>query len=181
MKENENGNEIECISRRYRVRSPGGMVVDIESSKPLSGQLNDKLLAEDSEIGSFFSNHKVMNIRQVVTMPTKNPQERKIESKLSPKNGIFTPRQRFNNLLKMKGEFNRKDYQKYMSDVYGVAINKYMAWDDIRSAIVAKRLEIIEGKVGRARTYRVVDPTDVDDTLYKTLINDRKLKVGIMN
>ena len=43
-------NIVECICRRYRVQTPGGMVVEVESDKPLSTQLNAKLLEEEPEI-----------------------------------------------------------------------------------------------------------------------------------
>lgn len=176
-----NGNEniIECIGRKYRVQTRGGMIVEVESTKPLSSKLTHELLQEDNDINSFFSEHKIMSIRQMVT-PTKNIQEKEIESKRTPKRGKFSPRQRLNNLLKMKGVFTREDYQKHMLEIYGVKIEKFMAYDDIRDAIVAKRLEITEGKIGRARKYRVLDPTDIDENLYKTLMKDVKIQMGVI-
>lgn len=178
----ENGNIIECICRKYRVQARGGLTVEVESTKPLSGKITSELLEEDAGINSFFKDHRIVGIRQAVVTPHKyQKEEAKIEQKLAPKKGKFTPRQRINHVLKMKGEFTRDNYQKHMLDMYGVKIGKYMAYDDIRDALDSKRLEITGGKVGRERTYRVVDPTDVDETLYKTLLNDRKIQIGILH
>jgi len=176
----ENENTIECVCRKYRVQTRGGLIVDVESTKPLSGQITQELLEEDTEIDSFFTNHRIVGIRQMVATPSKFPKEDNIESKFAPKKGKFTPRQRLNHLLKMRGEFTRNDYQKYMLDTYGVKIEKFMAHDDLRGAIASKRIEITGGKVGRARKYRVVDQTDIDETLYKTLINDHKVRMGVL-
>jgi hypothetical protein len=181
MNGNENGNIIECICRKYRVQTRNGMIVEVESTKPLSEQTTQKLLHEDDDIDLFFSTHNIMAIRHMVMTPINNNQEKKIEGKLTPKNGRFTPRQRLNHILKMTGEFTRNDYQKHMLDKYGVIIPKFMAHTDIKGAIVAKRLEIVEGKVGRERKYRVIDPTDVDNTLYKTISNDRKIQMGVLH
>lgn len=179
----ENENTIECICRKYRVQSRGGLIVEVESTKPLSGQITQELLEEDNEIDSFFANHRIVGVRQAVVTPSKykkEEEEDKIASKFAPKKGKFTPRQRLNHVLKMKGEFTRDNYQRHMFDTYGVKIEKFMAYDDIRDAMASKRLEITGGKVGRARTYRVVDPTDVDETLYKTLMKDHKVRMGIL-
>lgn len=176
----ENENTIECIGRRYRVYTKGGMTLDVESSKKLSDKLNDALLKEDDAIKNFFSNNNIMNIRQVVMVPSNKPQERPFENKLTPKGGRFTPKQRLNHLLNMKGEFSRIDYQKYMFDIHGVVIERYTAYDDIRDAIASNRLKITEEKIGRARKYKVVDPINVDDNISETMINDRKAKLEIL-
>ena len=178
---NVNENTIECISRKYRVKTKGGMIVEVESTKSLSGKMTNELLKEDDEINSFFSNNKIMSIRQLVTTNTKNSQEKLIQDKLVPKKGRFTPRQRLNNLLKMTGEFTRKDYQKYMFDMYGVTIAKFMAYDDIKEGLLAKRLEITEETAGRSKKYRVLDPTDVDENLYKTMMKDHKIQMGVIH
>lgn len=177
----ESENTIECISRKYRVHNRGGLIVEVESTKPLSGKITKELLEEDTEIDTFFSNHRIVGVRQAVVTPSKYQKEEvNIEKKLSPKGGRFTPIQRLNQLLKMKGEFSRQDYQKYISDMYGVKLGRYMAYDDLRSALDSKRLEVTGVKIGRERTYRVVDPTNVDETLYKTLMKDRKVQMGIL-
>lgn len=175
----ENENTIECFCRKYRVQTPGGLIVEVESTKALSGQITHKLLEEDTEIDSFFSNHKIVGLRQLVTTPAKY-QEDKFVSRLAPKKGRFTPRQRLNHLLKMKGEFTREDYQKYMLEMYGVKIEKFMAYDDIRSALASKRLEVMEGKSGRQSKYRITDPNDVDENLYKSMIKDQKIQMGVI-
>ena len=178
----ENENIIECICRKYRIQNRGGLIVEVESTKPLSGKITSELLEEDAEINSFFKDHRIVGIRHVVVTPSKyQKEEAKIEQKLSPKKGRFTPMQRLNHVLKMKGEFTRDNYQKHMLEIYGVKIGKYMAYDDIRDALASKRLEITGGKIGRERTYRVVDPTDVDETLYKTLLKDQKIQMGILH
>ncbi len=179
MDKKDNGNIIECIYRRYRVHTPDGMIIEVESTKHLSEQINRELLEEDGEIDTFFSNHKIMNMSRIVSTPSKIHQERDIANKLIPKKGKFSPVQRFNNLLKMKGEFTRDDYRKHMSDIYGVDIGKYMAYEDIGNAIASKRLEIV-GRKDRLRLYKVVDPTSIDDNLYKSLLRDRKIHISTM-
>ena len=178
MKENEN--EIECIERKYRVKMPGGLIVEVESTKPLSVQMTHELLEEDNEIDSFFTHHKIMNMRQVVASPIKDTHGTIIGGKVGPKKGIFTPMQRLNNMLKMTGEFTRKDYQKHMLDMYNVNVPRHMSHDDINRAIKSKRIELIAGKMGSPGKYRVVDPVDIDENLYKSLLAGRKIQMEAM-
>jgi hypothetical protein len=182
MKENnEKEAIIECVCRRYRVQMPGGMVTEVESTKPLTVQMNHELLEEDNEINSFFAHHKIMSIRHMVTSPTKQVQERKTTHGLVLGKDTFSPRQRLNHLLKMKGEFTRHDYQKYMLDTHRVKIATYMAYDDLRSAMRAKRLEKIEPKSGRLQKYKILDPVEIDENLYRSIIiKDHRVHMGIV-
>ena len=180
---NEKETIIECVCRTYRIKTPGGLIAEVESTKPLSIQLTHELLEEDNEIDSFFDNHRIIGMRHMVAShETQETQvkERKIAEKIIYDQGSMTPRQRLNNLLKMKGEFTRKDYQNYMLDVNRVKIEKYMAYHDIRDAISAKRLVVAEGKSGRSQKYKVTDPIEIDEKLYKTIINEHKVHIGIV-
>jgi hypothetical protein len=176
---NENETIIECIRRIYRIKMPGGMIAEVESTKPLSIQLTHELLEEDKEIDLFFSNHKIIGIRHIVASQETNVKERNNEEKIIYNHGGLTPRQRLNTLLKMRGEFTREDYQRHMSDINRVKIKNYMAYHDLRDAINSKRLVIVEEKSGRLQKYKVVDPSDIDEQLYKTIINEHKVRVGI--
>lgn len=177
---NRNGNTIECICRKYRVQAKGGMIVEVESTKPLSKKLTNELLQEDDDINLFFSNHKIINVGQMATKPTENLQEIKVESKLTSDKIIFTPMQRLNSMLKMKGEFTRDDYQKHMFEKYRVIVEKFKAHYDIRDALSYNRLEIAEGKDGRAKKYRVLDPTEIDEDTYKSLMRDHRMQLKIV-
>lgn len=181
MKEN-NGQEtiIECVCRRYRVKMPGGIITEVESTKPLSVQMTHELLEEDNEIDSFFSHYKITSVRHVTTpLDIKDKNEDIIDKQIFNQRAL-TPRQRLNVLLKMKGEFTREDYQKYMFDMHRLKVQKFMAYDDLRDAIKSKRLVKVEGKSGRMQMYKVVDPVDIDEQLYKTIIRDHKVHMGIV-
>ena len=177
---NRNGNTIECICRKYRVQAKGGMIIELESTKPLSEQLTNELLQEDDDINSFFSNHKIMYVGQMATIPIKNLQDNEVENKLIPNKVRYSPMQRLNSMLKMKGEFTRDDYQKYMFEKYGVTIEKFKAHYDIRDALSYKRLEIAESKGGRSRKYRVLDPTEMDEDTYKSLMRETRMQLKIV-
>jgi hypothetical protein len=172
---------IECVCRRYRVQMPNGMVTEVESTKPLSVQMNHELLEEDNEIDSFFAHHKIMSLRHIVSQNDKQVQERKMTDKILFDKGSLSPRQRLNHLLKMKGEFTREDYQKYMLDVNRVKIEKFMAYDDLRDAIRIKRLEKIPERSGRLQKYKVLDPVEIDENLYREIIiEEHKNHMGIV-
>lgn len=186
MSEN-NGKEaiIECVCRIYRVQMPGGMIADVESTKPLSVQMTHELLEEDKEIDEFFAHHKITGMRHMITsqethVKETRAKEGKATEKLIFDQGGLTPRQRINYLLKMKGEFTREDYQKHMLDVHRIKIPKFMAHDDIRKTLSIKRLERVSGKPGRVQWYKVVDPVEMDEQLYKTVVKDHKLHMGIV-
>jgi hypothetical protein len=182
MKEN-NGQEtiIECICRRYRIKMPGGIVTEVESIKPLSVQMTHELLEEDNEIDSFFSNYKITSLRHVVTPIESYSKNEDIIDKQIFTQRTLTPRQRLNVVLEMKGEFTREDYQKYMLDMHRLKIQKFMAYDDLREAIKAKRLvRVEEKKSGRMQMYKVVDHAEIDEQLYKTIINDHKVHMEIV-
>ncbi len=178
-KDIENETIIECVCRIYRVKMPGGMVAEVESTKPLSLQMTHELLEEDEEIDSFFAHHKITGIRHIIASQEEQVKESKTAEKIIFKQGSMSPRQRLNSLLKMKGEFTRKDYQKYMLDVNRIKIEKFMAYNDLKDAIRIKRLIKIEEKIGRVHKYKVTDPIDIDEQLYKTIINDHKAHIAV--
>lgn len=95
-------NIIECVGRRYRVQTPGGTIIEVESDKPLSTQMNAKLLEEDSEINEFFKHHKVLGTRQLVRTNIGQQKTTDIGQIIISKDGTLSPRQRLNALLKMK-------------------------------------------------------------------------------
>ena len=171
---------IECVCRRYRVQMPGGIVSEVESTKPLSIQMTHELLEEDNEIDAFFSHHKIMSLRHVITPIEKTVKNDEIVKKRIFNKGALSPMQRINSLLKMKGEFTRAEYQKYMFNMHRVNIARYMAYDDLRDAIKAKRLIKVEEKTGRLQRYKVVDPIEIDEQLYKTIIKEHKTHMEIV-
>lgn len=57
------GSIIECIKRIYRVQTPNGVKMDVESEeRSLSGAITAKLLQEDNEISSFFEKCKILGV-----------------------------------------------------------------------------------------------------------------------
>ena len=165
-------NTIECICRKYRVKTSEGMIIEVESTKPMSEHAVKRLLEEDSEICSFFSNYKIVNIEQELLTQDINSCL-KPEIKDVPPKGKFSPMQRFNILLKMKGEFTSKSYMGHMLDVYKVKIARYVAFDDIVMANKAGRLELVK-KSGRFKIYKVLDSSSVDQKQYTSILKNIK-------
>lgn len=175
-------NIVECIGRRYRVQTTGGTIIEVESDKPLSIQLNAKLLEEDSEINEFFKHHKVLSTRQLVRT---NVIQQKTTDLGSPKivanEGYLNPRQRINALLKMKGEFTRQDYITFLFDNYRYKLSKWTSFDDITDALKLNRIEVVKERKGKeGRKYRIIDSTDVEESLYDKLLQDRKLSINTL-
>ena len=172
-------NIIKCICRRYRVQTPGGTVIEVESDAPISSQLNAKLLEEDTYINEFFKHHKVLGIRQMVM--TAGPQKDLRPPRIINKDGTLNPRQRLNHLLKMKGEFTRKDYIKFLFDNSQYKLNKWTSHNDIKDALRLNKIELLEDRKGRdGRVYRVVDSTEVEESIYQKLLQDRKLHISTL-
>lgn len=174
-------NIIECVTRRYRVQTPGGMIVEVESDKPLSTQLNAKLLEEEKDINEFFKRRRILAVRQIVRS---SPNQQK--SSLEPpiiigKDGSLSPRQRLNQLLKMPGEFTRQDYIQRLFDNFQYKINKWTSHNDIQDALYLNKIEIKEDRKGkRGRKYRVIDTQEIEESLYKKLLQDRKLQISTL-
>lgn len=175
-------NAIECIYRRYRVQTPEGMITDIESDKPLSTQLNAKLLEEEPEIDEFFKHRKILAVRQLV-----RPSPNQIKTtdlgapKILTKDGNLNPRQRLNHLLKIKGEFTRQDYIKCMFDDLKYKINIGISHKDIQEALEMGKIEIVKEREGKkGRIYRVINHEELDEPIYKKLLQDRKLQMATM-
>lgn len=173
-------NIVECICRRYRVQTPGGAVIEVESYKPISTQLNAQLLEEDTEINEFFKHHKILGTRQMVK--TAGPQKTdSVSPRIISKDGTLNPRQRLNQLLKMKGEFTRLDYIKFLFDSCQYKLNKWTSHNDINDALHLNKIELIGDKKGRnGRKYRVVDSTEIEESLYQKLLQDRKLHISTL-
>lgn len=172
-------NIIECICRRYRVQTPGGTIIEVESDKPISTQLNAKLLEEDIEINEFFRHHKILETRQLVRVS--GPQKDFKPPIIISKDGTLNPRQRLNQLLQMKGEFTRHDYIKLLFDNCQYKLNKWTSHNDIKDALHLNKIELVEDRKGRdGRKYRVVDSKEIEESIYQKLLQDRKLHISTM-
>lgn len=178
MNENTGENKIECVCRRYRVQTPGGMVVEVESTKPLSMQETARLLEEDSDVDDFFKSHKILAIRQLVHVPHTQQKE---SPRKSVKRGTLSPRQRLNQLLKLRGEFTRADYIKYLRENFQYNINRWTSYSDIQDALRLHKIEIVSDKKGtKGRIYRVISEEEVEESLYQKLLQDRKLHISTL-
>ncbi len=59
------GSQIECIKRIYKIQTPEGIRIEVESEeRPISGVITAKLLQEDKEISSFFEKCKIVGIEE---------------------------------------------------------------------------------------------------------------------
>lgn len=56
-------NMVTCTKRIYQIQMSNGIKMDVESEKPLSGATTAKLLEEDSDIGSFIENIKILDVK----------------------------------------------------------------------------------------------------------------------
>jgi hypothetical protein len=174
-------NIVECICRRYRVQTPGGMVVEVESDKSLSTQLNAKLLEEEPEINEFFKYHKILGIRQIIRNNKNKRTTDFIEPKIIAKDGTLSPRQRLNQLLKMTGEFTRQDYIDSLFTNFRYKLNKWTSHNDIKYALHLNKIEIVlERKGHNSRLYKVIDTEEVEESLYNKLLQDRKLHISTL-
>lgn len=175
-------NMIECICRKYRVQTPGGMIIEVESDKPLSTQLNAMLLEEESEINEFFKHRRILGMRQIVRPPPNQQKTTDLgEPKILTKNGTLNPRQRLNQILKMKGEFTRQDYIKFLFDNFKYKLNKWTSHNDIQDALHVNKIQIVENRKGRlGRKYRVIDTEEIEESLYQKLLQDRKLQISTL-
>ena len=175
-------NIIECVCRRYRIQTPGGTIVDIESDKPLSTQLNAKLVEEEGDINEFFKHRKILGMRQVVRT---SPQQKTIdlgEPRIIAKDGTLSPRQRLNQLLKMKGEFTRQDYIDSLFDNFHYKLNKWTSHNDIKDALHINKIQILSDRKGhKGRLYKVIDTADVEESLYNKLLQDRKQHISTLS
>lgn len=175
-------NKIECILRLYRIETPGGMISEVESDKPLSTQLNVKLLEEEPEINEFFKHHKILGIRQIIRSNIGQQKTRaREEPRIIAKDGTLSPRQRLNQLLKMKGEFTRQDYIDSLFDNFKYKLNKWTSHNDMKDALHINKIEIISERKGHnGKLYKVVDTVEVEESLYKKLLQDRKQHISVL-
>lgn len=165
-------NNIECVCRKYRVQH-GTTIVEIESDKPLSTQLNDRLLQEEKEIYEFFKHHKILGTRQIIRPPPNQLRTTNIET---PK--TLTKRQRLSQLLQMKGEFTRVDYVKFLEDNFRNKLDKSTAYYDMQDMLKLNKIQIIAERKGKTgRKYKVIDTQEIEEPIYKKLLEDRKLHI----
>jgi len=168
----KNGNIIECVYRRYSVQLPGGMVIEVESAKPLSGQMTHILLEED-DIGSFFENYKIIAISKVEDRPDERVQ--KVGRLRKSRERSIGPLERLNSLLLMPGDFTRIDYQEYMQTKCKVKMSTFMGHSDIEAALALNKLEALgKTKDSRFHQYRVIDQTQINKDQYITLSKDQR-------
>ena len=175
-------NIVECICRRYRVQTPGGMIVEVESDKPLSTQLNAKLLEEEPEINQFFKYHRILGTRQIIRSNIGQQKTADLaEPRIIAKDGTLSPRQRLNQLLKMKGEFTRQDYIESMFSNFKYKLNKWTSHNDMKDALHLNKIELVSERKGqKGRLYKVVDDAEVEESLYEKLLQDRKLHISTL-
>lgn len=173
-------NVVECICRRYRIQTPGGMIVEVESDKPLSTQLNSKLLEEEPEINQFFKYHKILGTRQVTRSDIGRQKTINLaKQRIMAKGETLNPRQRLNQLLKMKGEFTRQDYIGYLFTNFRYKLNKWTSHNDIKDALILNKIEKISDRKGHnGRLYKVIDTVEVEDSIYEKMLQDRKLNIS---
>jgi len=166
---------IECVWRRYSIKTGDDGVIHVESTNPRSEQ------EEISEIDSFFSNFQIISMNQetqeVLDIDNRNSLQKGKTGNVHIPELVFGPMQRLNVLLKMKGEFTSKDYRGHLLKEYNVKLGKFAASDDISIAIKSERIEILEEKSGRFRLYRVKDSSDINDTLYSSMLKENKMKI----
>lgn len=174
-------NIIECVCRRYRIQTPGGTIVDIESDKPLSTQLNAKLVEEEGDINEFFKHRKILGMRQIVR--SSPPGQNKTDlPKIIAKGGVLSPRQRLNQLLKMKGEFTRQNYIDSLFDNFHYKLNRWTSHNDIKDALHIHKIQITSERKGqKGRLYKVIDTEEVEESLYTKLLQDRKLHISTLS
>lgn len=172
---NSKDGKIECVLRKYHIHVPGGSILEIESTKPISEEETKRLLEEDNGISDFFRHYKITGYLHPVIVPRKVRQDN--EPRPDPAKPL-TPRQRVNLLLEMKGEFTARDYVKYMKNL-GHDVTKWMMHCDTNNAMELKRLKIVDD-TRRLCIYKVVDHMPVDESLFVQLLKDRKLQMGII-
>lgn len=178
--EKKNGNIVECIYRRYRVQSPGGVTIEVESDKPLSGRTTRALLDDDNEIGSFFENHRIIDVTTIKNLPNKPVHKQRaarVQETIRAKRSEVSidPLGRINHMLQMSDTFTRLDYQKFMQTEHKVPMSAYMGHNDIEAALALKKLESV-GRAGRRGhcKYRVIDQTEINEDQYKALLKEQK-------
>ena len=170
---------IECIWRRYCIKIGDNDIINVESTNPRSEQ------EEISEIDSFFSNFQIISIdqgvqefKEVLNVDNNDILNNGKSGNVHiPEQLVFSPRQRFNILIKMRGEFTSKDYREHLLKEYNVKLGKYATSDDVSIAVKSGRIEMLEEKSGRFRLYRVVDSSNVNDTLYSSMLKENKMKI----
>ena len=173
-----NETKIECIRRQYRVQTADGMIFEVEPMKPLTERVGYRASKEDDEIAKFFSENKVVFIGQKEAKLENDKKEVKKTERPAPKKITLNPMQRLNCMIKMKGEFTREDYQKYMLDKYNIDVSLFMSHNDIEDALKARKLEMVSKKSGRLRKYVVVDTSELDESSYKSL-DKRKIQMEV--
>lgn len=170
---------IECVWKRYRVIIGDNDIINIDSTNPRSEE------EEINDIYSFFSNFQIISVTQdaqefnkVIDIDNNDSSYKGRSGSITPRQLVFSPRQRLNVLLKMIGEFTSKDYRERLLKDYNIELSKYVASEDISIAVRSERVEMLEEKFGRFRLYRVIDSSNISDTLYSSILKEIKMKIG---
>jgi hypothetical protein len=200
------GSIIECVKRIYKIQTPDGIKIEVESNeRPLSGVMTAKLLQEDGEISSFFEKCKIIGIEKLEEEKKEERIKRKIKIKKKygkyghkkpkkeleieviepaemkeieePKHVQLAPCDRINMMIKMEGEFTRLDYQKVMEDS-GYRMSNFMGYGDMEDAVFLRKIEHTGEKIGKGlRKYKVIDTIPVDSDTYREMRRQHKNKI----
>lgn len=78
---------------------------------------------------------------------------------------------RLNNMIRMKNEFTRADYQSSLKDK-GFHISKYVGYDDISRALALRRIKRVGRKKGKGEsiTYKVINDKAVVQQEYQKMM-----------
>lgn len=171
----QNGNTIECILRKYRIRTPEGIILEIVNARTIKNQLFDELLEEASEISSFFEKHQIKVIlpEKMAEIAEKIKTEKEKDKDKDLKS--VSPIERLNLMLQMRVDFTRVDYQEYLTDKK-ISISNFMGHGDIQVATKLNRIEEV-GKTDKDHpltVYRVIDTTEIDKDAYNRILEIKK-------
>ena len=169
---------------------PNGIKMEVESEKPLSGATTMMLLKDDSDIGSFLENVKILDVKipnemtivnRKARMSSKKKRRKKQEDIAGPvdvqSENKIAPCDRINMMTTIQGEFTRLDYQKFMEDK-GYKITDFMGHGDIEDAIMLKRIAPTGEKIGKGRRkYRIIDVVPVEQYMYRKMLKNYKDKM----
>lgn len=170
------GSIIECVKRIYKIQTPNGIEIKVESEeRPISGVMTAKLLQEDKEICFFFEKCKILRIENIRKEEIK---EEEIKEDEEPIYRQIPPFDRINMILKIEGDFTRLDYQKLMKDS-GYNISNFMGHGDMEDALLLRRIERTGEKIGKGlRKYKVINTTPVDNDMYREMKRQNKSELS---
>ncbi len=198
------GSIIECVKRIYKIQTPDGIEIKIESEeRSISGVMTAKLLQEDKEICFFFEKCKILGIENIRKEEKQEKRDRSKKKKREdtitkkdleiqvietseiqetkegeePLRGHLGPFERLNMMLKIEGDFTRVDYQNLLEDS-GYRISNFMGHGDMEDALLLRRIERTGEKIGKGlRKYKVIDVTPVNDDMYREMRRQYRNKI----